>query len=202
MPIRDDIIDLVFPLAGRSIPALHGLPLAQALLGLAPWLEEEPLAGIHPVRGAPTEHGELLLSRRATLVLRLPAHRVHDALTISGQTIRIDDHSLAIGSGKTRPLTAHSAVSARMVAASSPDEALFAVETKNYLAAKNIHCPLVVGYHHTIPTPHGPVTAFQLALYNLADEESLTLQGDIMGAHRLQGCGIFPPHKSFAAVGS
>lgn len=47
-------VDVVFGLAGTSLPSDHAEALARAVAQWLPWLDDEPAAGIHPLRTAPT----------------------------------------------------------------------------------------------------------------------------------------------------
>ena len=48
------MVDVVFDVAGTSLPAEHAFGLWRAVLPWLPWLEEEAGAGIHRLRTAPT----------------------------------------------------------------------------------------------------------------------------------------------------
>ena len=47
-------VDVVFGLGGTSLPHDHAEALARAVAVWLPWLADEPSAGIHPLRTAPT----------------------------------------------------------------------------------------------------------------------------------------------------
>ncbi|MBV5275414.1 MAG: type I-MYXAN CRISPR-associated protein Cas6/Cmx6, partial [Lamprocystis purpurea] len=48
---------------------------------------------------------------------------------------------------------------------------------------------------------NGAITTRSLLLAGLKPDESLRLQQQGLGLHRLMGCGIFIPHKGIDAVG-
>lgn len=72
-------VELSFEITGRTLPQDHRAALADALLSTLPWLADEPTVAVHPLRAPVGEAGQLLLPRRARLLLRLPRQRVGDA---------------------------------------------------------------------------------------------------------------------------
>jgi CRISPR-associated protein Cas6 len=59
----------------------------------------------------------------------------------------------------------------------------------------------VCGKRHSRQLQGQTLTTFSLMLHALSPTDSLRLQEQGLGPHRLLGCGIFVPHKSAAAVG-
>ena len=94
-------VDVVFGLGGTSLPHDHAEALALAVAVWLPWLEDEPSAGIHPLRTAPTTQGMVLLARRARLMLRVPAHRAAASLGLSEKRLEVGE-GLAIGGGEVK----------------------------------------------------------------------------------------------------
>ena len=66
------LVDMVFPLNGHSLPRDSAPALRAALQREMPWIDQEPLAGIHPLKLVPGNEAEALLSQRTRLLLRLP----------------------------------------------------------------------------------------------------------------------------------
>lgn len=196
------MVDVVFALDGKLIPFDHASALAREVKRLLPWFATEPQAGIHPIRGALTEHGTLVLSRRATLVLRVPRQRVAGCMALSGAELTLDGMLVRVGAAKERELKPHPAVHAYYVVTGHDEELPFALAIRDELRARGTPCKLVCGKPHIIQSEEGPLTAYNLALYDLTGEQSLRLQDQGLGLHHELGCGIFLPHKSFAAVGS
>lgn len=196
------MVDVVFALDGKLIPFDHANDLAREVARVLPWLAAEPLAGIHPIRGALTEHGTLVLSRRANLVLRVPRQRVAECATLSGAELTLGGMLVRVGVAKERELKPHPAVHAYYVVTGHDEEVPFALAIRDELKSRDMPCKLVCGKPHTIQSDEGRLTAYNLALYDLTGEQSLKLQDQGLGLHRKLGCGIFLPHKSFAAVGS
>ena len=98
------MIDMVFDVAGSSVPDEHALPLLDAIVGAMPWFALAEGVGVHPLRGSSTPYGELLLARRAKLVLRVPASRQLDCAALEGALLALGVHTLAVGAAIGRAL--------------------------------------------------------------------------------------------------
>ena len=197
------VVDLAFPLAGRTVPRDYMQALHAALRRELPWLTQEPRAGIHPLKlvqgggAGPVS----LLSPRTRLLLRLPRARVDDARRLAGRTLRIGEHPVQVGEPHERELLAHATLYAYAVAAADEDEVAFMQAVAGVLQAPGgAHAH---GLRQTWrPSPWGrTLTTFSLMLHALSRADSLRVQEQGLGPHRQLGCGVFVPHKSAAAVG-
>jgi CRISPR-associated protein Cas6 len=193
-------VDVLFEIAGTSVPAEHAWPLWRALAGRLPWLDEEQGAGIHPLRVAPTDYGAALLARRARLALRVRRERVPDALTLAGATLDVAGSTLVVGAGGERALRAWATLYARQVTTGVADEAQFQEDAVRRLAAMGVACECISGRRRTFVAGDREIVAFGLALHNVMPGDSLRVQCEGIGGERVLGCGIFVPHKSIAAV--
>lgn len=181
------------------MPVDHGLAIYRELVRLLPWFADEPLGGIHPVTGWNMGQGELLLGRRAKLVVRICAARADDWRTLSGREIDVEGHAIAIGPAKLRPLPRHTPLFAHCVATGSEDEVDFANDVIRLLDELEIDSRFICGKRQAIRTEEGPASGFSLMLHGLPVEHSLLVQQQGLGKHRKIGCGIFIPHKSITA---
>lgn len=198
----DTVVDVAFALEGASLPRDHALPLAQALGALLPWLPMEPLAGIHPVKVVPGYGVRGLLSQRARLLLRLPEARLADLARLAGCALSVGGCELRLGEPRPRELLPHSTLYAHFVAAASDDEPLFMEGVASALRALRVDGHRVCGRRQQRRVSAGEITGFSLMLHGLSAADSLCLQREGIGPHRLLGCGIFVPHRSAAAVGA
>lgn len=195
------VIDIHFELQGTLLPRDHGCPLFLELSRLLPWLPEEELAAVHHIHGAETGKDDLLiLNRRAKLVVRIPAHREADLMTLSGKTIAIGGFSLTIGEGKAKPLTRHTPLYAHCVTTGSADEEGFTRDVIRILDELKIVCRFICGRRQTITTATGTAYGYSLLLHELPVDQSILVQQRGMGGNRKIGCGIFIPHKSTNAL--
>ena len=83
MAVDDLATDAVFPLEGQALPREHAQALQQALCAILPWLESDPIAGIHPVKLVPGSAVPALLSRRARLLLRVASRRMDELVALA-----------------------------------------------------------------------------------------------------------------------
>lgn len=182
------------------IPIDHGLALFSELARLLPWLEQEELAGIHPVHGADSGTGHLLLNRRTQLVIRAPKERLNDLLDLSGKTINVAGNPLSIGKSKTKALTRHTPLYAHLVTTGNQDERAFTQDIMRLLDDLGIETRFLCGKQQTITTADGKISGYSLMLHDLPVEHAIRVQQLGLGGNRKFGCGIFIPHKSIKAL--
>lgn len=194
--------DAHLELRGTRIPADHGYLLFRELLRLLPWIEDEALLGIHPVHGADSGAGELLLNRRAKLVVRCPADRLDELTKLNGRTIHLEHRELVIGACKVKPLSRYTPLYAHCVTTGSADEREFTLDIMRMLSQMGIDSRFICGRRQQVFDGRDTVSGYSLLLHSLPLEHAIHMQQQGLGAHRKLGCGIFIPHKSIAAVGA
>lgn len=191
-------IEISFDLHGASIPADYPHRLWEALLRIAPALADSEDVGVIPLRG-PNNNGELLLPKRAKLVLRLPLALQDVVMALSEQELHIGAGTLQLGQGKTREIQPYSTLHAHLVAGPS-DEAEFMEMVNAALAALDVRSKLICGRHHSLNTDQQDISGFSLVMHDLKDEDSLRVQYAGMGSGRNLGCGIFVPYKVISGL--
>ena len=202
METGEEATDVVFPLAGQALPREHAQALRQALCAVLPWLETDPVAGVHPVKLVPGSAVPALLSRRARLLLRVASRRMDALMALTGLELNVAGHSLCLGVPHRHELAPHRTLYAYRVAADSADEVAFMAAVAEELAGMAIGGERVCGKHQTLVVDGRPMDTFSLMLHALPTEQSLRLQRGGLRTHRLLGCGLFVPHRSAAAVGA
>ncbi|MCB1877555.1 MAG: type I-MYXAN CRISPR-associated protein Cas6/Cmx6 [Chromatiales bacterium] len=210
--VPENIVDLNYRLDGKRLPLDHAQALSDALHRALPWLDEEPLAGIHSIhvaesgngwyRPTDTENEVLHLSRRTRLSLRLPRERIEQAGQLSGATLDIDGFTLGIGEAQIKPLSDLGTLFARyVVAPGAADENEFLANCAAALKAMEIPVRrLMAGRMSTIRTNDEPLTARTLMIADLPPPATVKLQQLGLGPGRKLGCGLFIPHKGIEAV--
>jgi CRISPR-associated protein Cas6 len=213
--VPDDVQDLLFDIQCRELPVHHIHALSTALLEQLPWLADEPLAAIHEIHLAGSQNGwerpdpelgqKLILSRRTKLTLRLPKHRTAEAgETLKGVTLDIDGHVMTLGKAKSKALSKSSTIFARNLVlepGEDEDEMAFLQRMVAELGERDIKVKKAMpGKTVPIHTPEGPLATRSLMIADLSTDESVALQQQAIGVHRLLGCGIFIPHKGIEAV--
>lgn len=194
------MLDVVFAVGGRSVPADHGYLLALALLEVLPWLESEPLAGVHPIHGADNGRDMLILSHRTKLVLRLPQHRVEEAQQLGEKSLDLAGHELRVGEPALRPLSSMTTLHARFVVTGSEGEMSFCEDVARELEQEGIRGQFICGRRHVLQQGETAMVSYSLMVHGLTQEHSLRLQQQGLGLGRKLGCGVFVPHKSIQAV--
>jgi CRISPR-associated protein Cas6 len=193
-------VDMVFSISGYSIPRDHGFMLWHELRTCLPWLDDEAHAAIHAVRGALASDDTLLLTKRASLVLRLPESRLAEAQSLTGQRLSLNGCMLQIGGARKRPLLAYPTLYSHLVFTGSEEEAVFLGDVATELERINVVCKFMCGKRHALQTEQAAIRGYSLMLYELTPDQSILIQQTGLGSHRKLGCGIFVPHKSIAAV--
>lgn len=207
----DTVFDLSFAIQCKTLPVDHAWALFAALSPLLPWLEADPVAGIHPLHVAESAHGWqrpeepdalLHLSRRTKLVLRLPCERLDEAKKLTGNTVSVAGHAMTIGEASTQALSRSTSLFARrVVIEESEDEQAFLHRQIDALHAMGVQPKkLLPGLSHTLQTPQGCLCGRLLSVEGLSLEESFILQINGLGPARHLGCGIFIPHKPLTNV--
>lgn len=207
--IRIDVVDLQFPLRGRAVPLDYADVLWHALRERLPWLDEEEMAGIHPLYGLSPGQGEWYLSGRSHLNLRLPRARIDAAGALSGVCIDLSGASVELGKATARELATTPVLYAKFVTlgavdadADLPDEAVFFAACGSELAALDLAPNSVLcGKRQTARTTGGVLHGFSLMVTGLKEAANLRLQEHGLGKDRKRGCGIFVAHKSSIAAG-
>jgi CRISPR-associated protein Cas6 len=195
-----EMVDVAFAVQCAGLPRDHAASLAAALCQRLPWLSQEPISGIHPIRLVHGLGAQALLSQRTRLLLRVPAPRVADLLALDSAELNLDGQALRLGAPQARELLPHGTLYAHRVAADSADEPAFMAGVARELLALDITAEPVCGKHQAFDRAGATQHAFSLMLHGLNPAQSLRLQQQGLGPQRLLGCGIFVPHKSAAAV--
>ncbi len=204
--VPENVLDVAYSIECRSLPVDHAHALSQAIADALPWFADEEQAGLHLIHGAESgngwerpEHGDdvLYLSRRTKLVLRLPRHRLNDAQSLEGQSIKVGYNTLKVGSSRKRLMSKEATLYARYVAGlEGQDEEAFIADMVALLKDAGIRFKKVLcGKETTLKTPEGDLVTRSLMVADLLPEDSVRLQEEGLGEFRKMGCGLFIPHK-------
>ncbi|MGE5154828.1 MAG: type I-MYXAN CRISPR-associated protein Cas6/Cmx6 [Bdellovibrio bacteriovorus] len=213
LAVPEDVADVVFTLDCRQLPVDHAHALSEALTRVLPWMSDEPLVAVHTIHVAGSQNGwerpahgtenRLLLSRRTRLVIRTPQHRIGDLLAqLPGTNLEVGGCPMAIGEGRTKPLSRETTLFARyVVSLPGQDEERFLANAARALGEMGIGVrKALCGKSTPLETPSGPLHTRSLLLADLSLEESFLLQRLGLGPGRLMGCGVFIPHKGVDPV--
>jgi CRISPR-associated protein Cas6 len=195
-------VDLAFRLAGTTVSCDYATPLWEALRANLPWLDDEPDAGVHPLKGVTASSGLLFLGHRARLTLRLARERVSAARALCGRRLALGGE-VEVGEPGLREFALASAQYSSLVALDSADEGDFVAQCRRRLQDMAIECELVCGRaQEKRVDDHTALRGYSVLLHGLSEEAALRLQARGLGKARKLGCGLFVAHKSVAAVGA
>lgn len=193
------MLDLAFDISGGTLPTTYPFALWTELVRHAPQLEDDESVGVLPLRAAESA-GDVLLPKRAKLVLRIPTTLSEKMMAnLAGQRLDLDGIPMQLGTGKTRSLTPHPTVHAQQVA-STEDEASFMENARTWLDKMGIACSLICGMRRTISGEELSIHGYSLVAHGLKPDASLHLQSSGLGAGRCFGCGIFLPYKVISGL--
>ncbi|MEZ5653900.1 MAG: type I-MYXAN CRISPR-associated protein Cas6/Cmx6 [Burkholderiaceae bacterium] len=190
----DEVCDLSFELVGRSLPADYADALWGALTARAPWLADEPTAGMHPLRTSANGR-ERLLTRRTKLMLRVPRARLQDALRLCGTALDIEGRALSLGDARPRSLQASATVGAAFVAGDSADELTHHDRLRTLLSELDLPDHAIFGRMTECRIAGRAVAGSSMVIHRLRPEQSMRVQLRGLGPYRSHGCGLFVPYK-------
>ncbi|MBT3196231.1 MAG: type I-MYXAN CRISPR-associated protein Cas6/Cmx6 [Gammaproteobacteria bacterium] len=206
--ISDEVVDLSFRIQCKALPVDHGWALSQAIQKLLPWLPQEPHAALHQILVAesgngwhPPEEGDSLLypSRRTRLTLRLPQHRLDEAIhALDQQSLHFNGHSLQLSRPETQRLSKLTTLYTRFALFNKgEDEDQFLSRIRQELASREIYPrKMVCGRKNQIKSASGSALTHSLMLADLTPREALSLQQKGLSEGKDFGCGLFLPHKT------
>ena len=207
--VPDDVVDLVFSIKGKTMPLEHIHALQLALKNALPWIADEELVAILPIHipesgngwERPLE-GVTYLSRRQKMQLRVPKHRIEDAMQLCGKRIDLDGHAIDVGDACTKKLSDLPTMFSRNVVSevgmSEDDFLQWAFDELRQLDIKVRK--MMAGKERHVILPEQALLTRSLMLADLHAEEAVRLQERGIGPHRKLGCGIFIPQKGIDAV--
>jgi len=203
------IVDLVFTVSARTFPVDHAHALSEAMLAILPWMEAESGVGIHQIHVAESGNGWerpdgdlLFLSRRTKFTMRLPKERVKDAESLIGKTISVDGHELQFAKSAVKQFSVLPTLFSRYVlglANESENDFLHRCAAE----LKEMGIPvrkMLAGKTHSFSLPEGECLTRTLMIADLSSEHAILLQQRGLGEGRLNGFGLFIPHKGITAV--
>lgn len=193
-------VDLIFVLEGRAVAEDYADLLWQSLRRTLPWLEADADAAVHPLVGTSPGRGELYLSGRSRLVLRVAAEDAERALALSGAELDLGA-PVRVGAATRRPLGETKVLYSHFVDVGLADEIAFLAECRRLLDAAQVGGEMVAGRPQRMRVGDDERRGFSLMLHGLNAAESLRLQHAGLGNERKRCCGVFIPHKAVASVG-
>lgn len=187
------MVDLWFPLVGRTLPSDHGYGLYGAICRIIPEMHGADWWGLHTVRGARSGVGVIVLPRQPRLGIRVAAEHIPRVLSLAGQQLEIDGHRIGLGAPTVQAPTPDSSLSARVVIIKGFTEPVpFKGAVERQLAELAItNASVEVGPRKIVTIDGRKVIGFSLRVTGLGPEDSIKLQEQGIGGRRRMGCGVF-----------
>ncbi len=207
--LPDDVQDAVFNIHSKVLPIDHAYILSQALLSELPWLAEVN-AGIHDISVADGngweqdhESGFYYPSKRSKLSVRISKDKLNDIQSLVGKTLDLGEYQVKIIKAlEPKLMSDMQIVFAKYVACDeNASENDFLQTSFQQLQVLGIQPKkMLVGLERKIQTPDGVIHTRSLMVADLRKAESVKLQEQGIGDHRLLGCGLFVPQKGIDSV--
>lgn len=204
----DDVVDLTFPVRGRSVAADHGYALYSALSRQCPDLHGASWLAIAPISGGRIAGGRVRIEPWSTLVLRIPVSRIGSVIQLAGGMLTVADSPLALGTPRVEPLRPSASLRARsaVVRLTRPprtstglDKAAMAeavrAELTRQLTRMGVSGSLGLGQPRELRVSGQRIVGWLLSVTDLSDADSITLQVHGLGGKRRMGCGVFMPAR-------
>jgi len=192
------MIDVAFSVRGETLPPAYPFALWKALLARQPSLANIEHLALLPMRTAPGR-GEVILSGRSKLVLRVPETEVAQVSELAGAAYQIGGRPLLLGDATTRALQPYPTLHAHLVH-SLDEETAFIASIQSALAALGIEASLICGRHQRLADGEQTVQGYSLVAHDLKPDASMQLQGVGLGENRFLGCGVFMPYKVISGL--
>jgi CRISPR-associated protein Cas6 len=186
------MVDLWFPIVGKTLPSDHGYAVYGALCHALPDLHKAEWWGLHTVRGARALAGVIALSRAPRLGLRLPAERIAAVIPLAGRRIEVVGHRIGLGAPTVEALVPAMALSARITTIKpflEPEP--FRQAAEKQLAELDVAGKVALGARKVVRIGGRQVVGFSLRVSDLTPDASLRLQEQGIGGRRRMGCGVF-----------
>lgn len=186
------MVDLWFPVVGRTLPSDHGYVLYGAFCRALPELHEADWWGLHTVRGTRVMAGTISLSRAPRVGIRLPAERIPMVLPLAGRRIDVAGHVVGLGAPTVEALAPVAALSTR-VATIKPlmEVEPFVLGAQRQLAEMGVGGAVALGARKIVRIGGRNVVGFSVRVTGLSPEASIRLQEKGLGGRRHMGCGVF-----------
>ena len=206
--LPETIQDAVFAIRAKVLPVDHAYLLSQALLKHLPWLATVN-AGIFDISVADgngwkqDESGLYYPSKRSKLNIRIPQKKLESAQTLVGETLNLGEYSVDIVKIlKSKLMSDMQIIFAKHVVCNEyVSEKEFLQTSFTQLQALDIQPKkMMAGLKRSISTADGTIHTRSLMVADLRKVESVRLQEQGLGEHRLLGCGLFLPQKGIESV--
>lgn len=206
---RSDMIDLSFSVECRELPYDHAYELSSQILELIPEISKDKRNAIQTLHGPMSGNGwvrpdteNIFLSKRSKLYMRINKSQLDYVKSLEGKEVNLFGNKLSIGKSSVKSFLIVKDLFCRFVFSDeSTAEEDFLKTVQEELKQHGISIrKALCGKSKKINFDGKALYTRSLMIADLSKEDSLKIQENGVGLHRLYGCGIFLPHKSIDAV--
>jgi CRISPR-associated protein Cas6 len=185
-------VDLLYPVLGKNLPSDQGYAWFSAIAREVPEFHGHSHFGLETVAGYARGDGATVIPPGATLRLRLPAESVPLALKLAGRRFELGRFPVRLGVPHVVALRPHASVISRVVTIKGfLDAEPFKEAAQRQLSALGVSDSIEVGPRRVLRVGSHTVVGFGVAVHELSDEASITLQEAGIGGRRHMGAGVF-----------
>ncbi|WP_330203418.1 type I-MYXAN CRISPR-associated protein Cas6/Cmx6 [Cyanobacterium sp. Dongsha4] len=201
-----DIINLVFPVMGETLPADHNYRLYATLSKRFPQVHNLQDLSINTISGISDRQGKITLTPHSKLYLRLPVEAIALVYSLAGQTLTIGDCQIKLGNPELQTIKPSYSLKARLVTIkgyTEPMEFLQAaqrqlekleIQANIGIPANNKGEPKRLTMKINKTNRSYTIVGFSVVVTDLLEEDSVKLQIQGLGGKRRIGCGVFYPN--------
>lgn len=192
-------VEVSFGISGETLPADHGYGLYSAISHLSPKLHQLEGVSIQTVTGIPDGQGEIYLTDKSQLRIRLLSDQVPLVYPLAGKQLTIGVHNIRLHPPEISMLQPVQRLRSRLVIIKKFQEPEpFLEAAKRQLNELEIQGTASIPINKqgesdrkAIKIKRYSVVGFGLEVADLSDEDSIKLQVHGLGGKRRMGCGIF-----------
>jgi CRISPR-associated protein Cas6 len=200
--------DVCFPVRGEVLTAGCHYELYGALSRAVPAFHDPgEQVRFAPIGGENVGKGLIRLTKTSRLRVRLPADRIGLVLPLTGKTLSVGEHTIALGIPTVQPLEPTPMLLARLVTFKNAFEpSRFLEVARQRLRDRRIQAeaaiPLVEEGPHSgkarrriLRIKGTTIVGYSLLVQGLSAEESIGLQEQSVSGRTKLGCGFFLPYR-------
>ena len=199
----EPVVELSFPIQGKTLPADHNYGLFAALSHLIPEIRQQPDLSILSIPGFGDRQGKILLTPQSCMRVRVTISKIPLIYPLAGKRVQIGGHDVQIGIPQVYTLHPAETLQARIVTIKGY------VEPESFIAAaqRQLDRLGIIGRavipvdrdgnpcRKTIKIQRFTIIGFTTRISELSDEDSIRLQQLSIGGKKHMGCGFFLPFQ-------
>lgn len=198
--LSDQIIELNFPVFGKTLPVQHGYLLYSAICHHVAAAHEIDFQ-LGTIAGIADGHGHIHLPEGISLHIRVEVQWMPQFLTLAGKTLELNGHAIRLGIPRPFLLKPASSLYSRLVAIKGFTEVEpFKEAVQRQLSKMGIPAQVIMPAdsqgkpsRKVLKVKDKTIVGFSVLIEGLSAEDSIKLQVLGLGGRRKMGAGVFFP---------